>query len=110
MKRKIIFIIVGALVMLGIVVATWFWFFGGEKQAPGGFGFFDTAQDKSGGAGGSAPSFLIRSRADCLTLPAPGVSNRHGFRPVWYEAAPDRPTLDLSLHEDRFSHPGRELF
>ena len=43
MKRKLIFIIVGALVVLGLIIFVWFWFFGQGPKSPEDFGFFNTA-------------------------------------------------------------------
>src|SRR3989344_3667343 len=43
MKRKLIFIIVGALVVLGLIIFVWFWFFGQGSKSPEDFGFFNTA-------------------------------------------------------------------
>lgn len=51
MRRKLIFIILGALVVLGLIVFVWFWFFGRNTQTPGGGGGFDTAEDRPGGGG-----------------------------------------------------------
>lgn len=54
MKRKLIFIIVGALVVLGLIIFVWFWFFGQGPKTPENFGFFNTASSTTrGGAGGA---------------------------------------------------------
>lgn len=58
MKRKIIFIIIGALLILALIFLLWFWFFGRHNKTDvlpnnGSLGTSQNAGNTSGGSGGS---------------------------------------------------------
>lgn len=51
MTRRIILIVVGALVVLALMFALWFWLFGKQAEVQENLGGFGQAGDQSGGAG-----------------------------------------------------------
>src|SRR3989344_4857324 len=51
MTRRIILILVGALLILALMFALWFWLFGKKADVEENLGGFGTADDRGGGGG-----------------------------------------------------------
>lgn len=75
MTRRIIFILLGALLVLVLMFALWFWLFGKQEQAGDQLGGFGQADNRTGtagtGGGGGNNQTLIGSTNDTTNVQTP---------------------------------------
>ena len=108
MTRRIILIVVGALIVLALMFVLWFWLFGKQAEVQENLGGFGSADDRGAGLGsgdGSGGNTQTVIGGTTETRDTGNVQTPLYVSPV-YELSDPIPLDDVTASDDEFDTPG----